>query len=56
METTLNVGFDIELLAKSDTKYRDIADGNSLKTNRTGSSANRSDTKYRDIADGNKRC
>ena len=40
-------------LVGSDTKYRDIADGN-ITRSRTESIAHfTSDTKYRDIADGN---
>ena len=38
---------------KSDTKYRDIADGNRVHLDADGLFDNLSDTKYRDIADGN---
>ena len=37
----------------SDTKYRDIADGNTIPKKILLSPTVRSDTKYRDIADGN---
>ena len=37
----------------SDTKYRDIADGNYLTMLSANFFATSSDTKYRDIADGN---
>ena len=37
----------------SDTKYRDIADGNRAKSPQVKKTINGSDTKYRDIADGN---
>ena len=40
-------------VAASDTKYRDIADGNESAITEFQSSQERSDTKYRDIADGN---
>ena len=42
---------DVERL--SDTKYRDIADGNGRPDAAQSASVNSSDTKYRDIADGN---
>ncbi len=37
----------------SDTKYRDIADGNQDGRDKLPIKSRRSDTKYRDIADGN---
>ena len=41
-------------LVGSDTKYRDIADGNILTLDDIVEGVRKSDTKYRDIADGNK--
>ena len=38
---------------KSDTKYRDIADGNGKARSAKPHPIEESDTKYRDIADGN---
>ena len=40
----------------SDTKYRDIADGNIIALMIMIPLRNMSDTKYRDIADGNPSC
>ena len=40
-------------LVGSDTKYRDIADGNHKKPTKGRVYHSPSDTKYRDIADGN---
>ena len=40
-------------LVGSDTKYRDIADGNSSGVMLPETTFASSDTKYRDIADGN---
>ena len=40
-------------VAQSDTKYRDIADGNYFRAFLSPLTIRRSDTKYRDIADGN---
>ena len=37
-----------------ETKYRDIADGNSTAVVGTGSKTTGLETKYRDIADGNR--
>ena len=39
----------------SDTKYRDIADGNVIPNTQDGAWA-KLETKYRDIADGNQPC
>ena len=41
-------------LSLSDTKYRDIADGNLVVGAVRGVLPGMSDTKYRDIADGNR--
>ena len=40
-------------IIKSDTKYRDIADGNKASDSGHRQRLAESDTKYRDIADGN---
>ena len=42
-------------LVGSDTKYRDIADGNKASKKAPRMVLKSSDTKYRDIADGNTR-
>ena len=53
METRRTVGLDLMLAKRSDTKYRDIADGNVPIWTTSIKWSFKSDTKYRDIADGN---
>ena len=52
METYVSLSSRARLSLKSDTKYRDIADGN-VSTRTITLPKDPLETKYRDIADGN---
>ena len=57
METFYSRTFPPPSSTRLETKYRDIADGNSsTMVSPAPADARRLETKYRDIADGNKRC
>ena len=56
METILGEVILLVPFLRSDTKYRDIADGNICTGSVSPGAPMTSDTKYRDIADGNVGC